>query len=114
MQKTLNRLCQAPGVTGSFIVGGDGMIVATNVSSQIDEEEVGALASSIVNTVVKASAHLNQGALRSVVLETETGRLFFSPSKVGYLVTVASNDANLGMLRLEMNSAVRDLNEFGA
>ena len=111
MQQILGRLNQTPGIVGSFIVGSDGMLVASDVSWIMDEEAVGALASSIINTVDRASLSIDQGPLRSVALETNENKLFFSPTRIGYLVTIATQEANLGLIRLEMENAVDELNE---
>jgi len=110
MQQTLEQLNQTPGIVGSFIVGDDGMIVQANMSAGIDVDVVGALASAILKTAGKAVERLRQGPLRSVVLETERNKMFFFPTKLGYLATIASSDANLGLVRLEMKSAVAKLN----
>ena len=110
MQQILRALNQTPGVIGSFIVGIDGMLVVSEMNWHIDENTVGALASGIINTVEKASTQLDQGPLQSVAIESTMNKLFFSPTKSGYLVTVTEKQANLGLVRLEMKNAVEQLN----
>ncbi len=110
MQQILMRMNQTPGIVGSFVVGADGMLVASDVSWVMNEESVGALASAIINTVERASSQIDQGPLKSVAIETDGNKLFFSPTRLGYLVTIATQQANVGLVRLEMENAVDLLN----
>ncbi|OPZ18149.1 MAG: Roadblock/LC7 domain protein [candidate division BRC1 bacterium ADurb.BinA364] len=109
MQHILSKLNQTPGVIGSFIVDEGGMIVVAAAGDHFDDEVVGALASAVSNIVERSSALLDLGEAKSFVLETERAKLFFSPSRKGYLVTMAEREANVGLLRMEMKTAVRAL-----
>lgn len=111
MQQILKQLNQTPGIAGSFVVGADGMLVISEVAWTMDEESVGALASAVINTIERASGKIGQGPLKSAAIETDQNKLFFSPTRIGYLVTIATEQANLGLVRLEMGHAVQALNE---
>ncbi len=110
MEQILAELNKTPGVIGSFVVAADGIIVASDYATELNDEMMGALTSSIINSTEKAIRKMEQGELISFIVETETSRLFFNASRSGFLVCVASTDANLGLVRMEMRGSVERLN----
>jgi hypothetical protein len=54
MREVLSELNKTSGITGSMLVGQDGIVIASDLSSGFDNETVGALASSISSTVLPA------------------------------------------------------------
>ena len=47
MYEALSELNKTTGVTGSMVVGEDGIIIASDLDENVEEEAVGALAASI-------------------------------------------------------------------
>jgi predicted regulator of Ras-like GTPase activity (Roadblock/LC7/MglB family) len=109
MDRILAELNKTPGVIGSFVVGADGMIVASDYNSEINDEVMGALTSSIINSTEKATKKMEQGDLVSFIVETDSNKLFFNSTRSGYLVCVAAPEANLGLIRIEMRTAKEKL-----
>lgn len=110
MDRILAELNKSPGVIGSFVVAPDGIIVASDFASEINDELMGALTSSIINSTEKATKKMEQGELVSFIVETESNKLFFHSTRSGFLVCVAALDANLGLIRVEMRAAAEKLN----
>lgn len=110
MERLLSELNKTPGVIGSFVVAPDGIIVASDFTTEINDEMMGALTSSIINTVEKAAKKMELGSLHGFVLETDRNRIFFQVTRSGYLVSLASPEANLGLIRVELRSAAERLN----
>lgn len=114
MDRLLSELNKTPGVIGSFIVAPDGIIIASDFTVEVNEEMMGALMSSIINTTEKAAKKMEVGSLQGFVLETDRNRVFFQASKSGYIVCLAGPDANLGLLRVELRAAAERLSTAGS
>ncbi len=113
MERTLAELNKTPGVIGSFVVAGDGIIVASDFTTELNDEMMGALTSSIINSTEKATRKMEQGDLVSFIVETDRNKLFFNTTRSGFLVCVGAPDANLGLIRVEMRAASERLNNVG-
>ncbi len=113
MERLLSELNKVPGVIGSFIVAPDGIIVASDFTTDVNDELMGALTSSIINATEKASRKMELGHLQSFLVETDRNRVFFQATKPGFLVCLAAPDANLGLLRVELRTAAERLNSIG-
>ncbi len=113
MERTLAELNKTPGVIGSFVVAADGIIVASDFATELNDEMMGALTSSIINSTEKATKKMEQGELVSFIIETDRNKLFFNSTRSGFLVCVAQPDANLGLIRVEMRAASERLNNVG-
>lgn len=110
MERILAELNKTTGVIGSFVVAADGIIVASDFATELNDEVMGALTSSIINSTEKATKKMEQGELVSFIVETETNKMFFNATRSGFLVCIASPDANLGLIRVEMRTASEKLN----
>lgn len=113
MESILMELNKTPGITGSFVVSPDGMIVASDYTSELDDERLGAIISTIINATEKAMSKMDSGALSGFIVETDKTKMFFQKFKLGYLVCVAGREANLGLVRVEAKSAVNKIEAVG-
>jgi predicted regulator of Ras-like GTPase activity (Roadblock/LC7/MglB family) len=109
MNDVLIELNKTSGIRGSMVVGSDGIIIAADLNTEYEDDTVGALAASIVAGIKKAISRLESGMLRHVMIEAEEGKVFLAESQKGILVVMAEKDVNIGLIRLEMNSAVEKL-----
>ena len=110
MREVLSELNKTSGITGSMLVGQDGIVIAADLSSEYDNETVGALASSISSTVAKSLERMQQTPLRQLTIEADQGKLFINTTPVGFLVVTTEESVNLGLIRLEMKHAATQLN----
>jgi len=113
MERILSELNKTPGIIGSFVVASDGIIVASDYATELNDEMMGALTSSIINSTEKATKKMEQGDLVSFIIETEQYKMFFNSTRSGFLVCVSKQDANIGLIRVEMRSATEKLNNVG-
>lgn len=109
MQEVLSELNKTSGITGSMVVGHDGIVIASDLSSQFDNDTIGALASSISSTVSKSLERMDRSPLSQLTIEAEHGKLFISSAPVGYLIVTTEERVNMGLVRLEMRNAVTQL-----
>ena len=109
MYQILEELNKTSGITGSMVVGNDGIVIAADLDTALEEETVGALAASITSNIQKSMNRLNQTPLAQVTIEADSGKLFFSDAGVGILVVTAESEVNIGLIRLEIKNAVSKL-----
>jgi predicted regulator of Ras-like GTPase activity (Roadblock/LC7/MglB family) len=105
MYDILEELNKTSGVNGSMIVGKDGIVIAADLNTQLQNETVGALAASIVSTVQKSMSRLSKDALKQVTVEASNGKLFLTDVGIGVLAVTTDPQVNVGLIRLEIKNA---------
>lgn len=110
MFDVLEELNKTSGVSGSMLVGHDGIVIAADLQATFEDDTLGALAASITANIKKSMSRLNQPKPDHVTIEAENSKLFITDCEVGVLVVVAEKDANLGLIRLEVRNARKKLN----
>lgn len=111
MYQILEELNKTSGITGSMLVGNDGIIIAADLDTRFQDETVGALAASIVSTVQKSLEKLKTTALRQMTIEGEQGKLFFTDVGFGILVVTTEPNVNIGLIRLEIKNTATKIKE---
>lgn len=106
MYNVLGELNKTSGVRGSMVVGSDGIIIAADLDSRLEDETVGALAASIVSNVGKALERLKQQNADRIMIESDAGKIFLNDAGVGILAVITEPEVNVGMVRLEIKNAV--------
>ena len=109
MYDILSELNKTSGVTGSMVVGNDGIVIAADMDASFEGETVGALAASISSNIQKSLERLNTSPLNQVTIEADNGKLFFSDAGMGILVVTTEKSVNLGLIRLEIKNAISRL-----
>ena len=109
MREVLSELNKTSGITGSMLVGHDGIVIASDISNKYDSETIGALAGSISSTVAKSLERLHQTPLRQLTIEASQGKLFIAAAPVGYLVVTTEDKVNMGLIRLEIKNAISQI-----
>jgi predicted regulator of Ras-like GTPase activity (Roadblock/LC7/MglB family) len=109
MYEILNQLNKTAGISGSMVVGQDGIVIAADMNSQLQDEAVGALAASIVNTVRTSMERLSDEGLRQVTVEASKGKLFLTDVGIGILAVTTEPQVNVGMVRLEIKNAAEKM-----
>lgn len=109
MYQILEVLNKTTGIVGSMVVGRDGIVIAADLNTGVEEETIGALAASITANVEKSLERLKTSPLQQVTIESDNAKLFFTDVKIGLLVVVAEADVNIGLVRLEIRNAALKL-----
>lgn len=105
MYEILNELNKTAGINGSMIVGQDGIVIAADMNSQLQDEAVGALAASIVSTVKNSMERLSNEGFKQITVEASKGKLFLTDVGIGILAVTTEPQVNVGMVKLEIKSA---------
>ena len=109
MYNILDELNKTSGVKGSMLVGNDGIIIAADLDSRLEDETVGAMAASIMSNVTKALERLKQHDLERVTIEADAGKIFLNDAGVGILAVITEPQVNVGLIRLEIKNAVTQI-----
>lgn len=113
MYHILSELNKTPGITGSIVVGNDGIVIAADLETGFEGDTVGALAASITQNIQKSLDRLRTSPLSQVTIEADDAKLFFSDAGLGILVVTAQKDVNIGLIRLEIKNAISKLKMAG-
>ena len=109
MNQVLSDLNKTTGVTGSVVVGNDGIVIAADLDERFECDTVGALAASITSNIQKSLDRLQTHPLKQVTIESDNAKLFFADAGVGILVVTTEKKVNIGLVRLEIKNAVDKL-----
>ncbi|HEX7402108.1 MAG TPA: roadblock/LC7 domain-containing protein [candidate division Zixibacteria bacterium] len=109
MFQILEELNKTVGINGSMIVGKDGIVIAADLNANLQDEAVGALAASIVDTVKKSMERLSNENLRQITVEASKGKLFLTDVGIGILAVTTDPQVNVGLVRLEIKNAAEKI-----
>ncbi len=111
MYNILGELNKTSGIRGSMLVGSDGIIIAADLDSELEDETIGAMSASIVSSITKAMEKLNRQKPDRVTVEAEKGKVFLNDAGVGILAVITDPAVNIGMVRLEIKNAISRIKE---
>ena len=109
MHEILSELNKTTGITGSMVVGNDGIVIAANLQENVEDDTIGALAASITANIHKSLKRLQSSPLKHVTIEADDAKLFFSDAGLGILVVTTDKEVNIGLIRLEIKNAISRL-----
>ena len=105
MIQTLKDLNQVAGIKGSMVVSQDGIVIATALGRDLEEETVAAVSSAMIKSSRNALARLDQDGFERFVLTSSWGRIVFKDIQIAYLVVITSPNIKLDVILLEIDSA---------
>lgn len=93
LRTLLATIDRTPGVTGSLLVGYDGLIIAFTLPPTVDRDFLAAQACAMFTSIGQQTERLERGELRRMVLETSTGAMLMTAADMGILVVVSDGQA---------------------
>ena len=97
-------------IEASAIVSHDGLIVASQMSSSIDVDRFGAMCASLLALASKATAEVDCGELRQIILDGSKGPILLTHcGSVAVLAVAALPSAHLGRLIMETRKTATKL-----
>ena len=109
MHEVLSELNKTTGITGSMVVGNDGIVIAADLQENLEDDTIGALAASITTNIHKSLQRLQSSPLKQVTIEADDAKLFFTDAGLGILVVTTEKEVNIGLIRLEIKNAISKL-----
>jgi len=99
-----------PDIEASAVVSDDGFIIASVLPQDIDEDRVGAMSATMLALGERAASELERGELEQTFVKGKDGYVIMSfVGESAVLTTIASKDAKLGLVFLEMKRATTEL-----
>lgn len=108
----LERMQESVGVRGSMVVTGDGLVMASLLGHDLDEDRVAAMASSVIRGTQSALSEIN-GTLTRFVLTSVHGRMVFFDTGPAFVVVLTEKNINLEATILEINAAAKKIAALG-
>ena len=101
-----------PEITGSVIVRTDGLVIASAIRENIDRDLVAAMSASILQVGKRVLEELKRGELENAIIRGKDGiMMIISINPEVYLVSMASKNANLGLMLIEMRRAAEKIDK---
>jgi predicted regulator of Ras-like GTPase activity (Roadblock/LC7/MglB family) len=99
-----------PDIEASAVVSDDGFIIASVLPQDIDEDRVGAMSATMLALGERAASELERGELEQTFVKGKDGYVIMSfVGESAVLTTIASKDAKLGLVFLEMKRTTTEL-----
>jgi predicted regulator of Ras-like GTPase activity (Roadblock/LC7/MglB family) len=106
----LKELRKIGDIQGSSVVSRDGLIIAADLSQDIDEETFAAMSAAMQGAAETAVSELKRGALNEIIIDAEKGKLVsIGAGELAILVCISRREVNLGLLRLELNKVAKKI-----
>jgi len=114
MTKILKELQKGtPDIEASAIVSVDGLIMASALPQDVEEDRVAAMSAAMLSLGERTAQELNRGKLDQVFIHGEDGYvLLMNAGEDAVLTTLVTKDAKLGLIFLDMKRAVDELEKL--
>ena len=102
-----------PHVEATAVVSTDGLVIASRLPDQVEEDRVGAMGAAILSISTRSGEELNRGEMLRVLIEGTNGYLLIrSIGDVAILVVLVDKKVRLGMLFYECKQCINKLTEI--
>jgi hypothetical protein len=102
-----------PDVEASALVSVDGLIIASALPPDVEEDRVSAMSAAMLSLGERIAGELGRGALDQVYVRGAHGYVILSAvGEEAVLTVLARQEAKLGLVFLDMRRAAEDLNRL--
>ena len=106
LTKTLHALRAIGDIQGSSVISRDGLVIASDLSRETDEDTFAAMSATMQGAAETAVSELRQGNLRQIIVDADKGKIItISAGEKAILVILAKPKINLGLALLELGKA---------
>jgi predicted regulator of Ras-like GTPase activity (Roadblock/LC7/MglB family) len=112
INKELDKLGMISGIIGNLIVNKNGLTVTSNLPRKIEEKKFGALAATMFEAMEMAANDIHSN-LTSITIEYEDQEIIaLNINEEMILVGILEADADLGLILIEYEEFISNLNKF--
>jgi predicted regulator of Ras-like GTPase activity (Roadblock/LC7/MglB family) len=113
-EQMVNRLramqAAAPDIEASAVVSVDGLIMASALPAEVEEDRVSAMSAAMLSLGERIAGELGRGGLEQVYIRGAQGFIVLtSVGEEAVLTALARQDAKLGLIFLEMRRAAEEI-----
>ena len=113
MREVLSQLNSIPGIKGSLVVSPDGIVIATELSTELDDDTTAALVGNVVTQTQRLLQVGRYADMETMVLTASRGKIVTCNLTNCHLVAVTNQFINLDVTLLEIKSAAKKIRELG-
>ncbi|RCK74147.1 MAG: hypothetical protein ANABAC_2349 [Anaerolineae bacterium] len=100
----------SPEIEASALVSVDGLIIASALPPEVEEDRVSAMSAAMLSLGERISMELHRGGLEQVYIRGTNGFVILTAvGQEAVLTVLARQNAKLGLVFLEMRRAAQDL-----
>ncbi len=113
-QRIIERLrdmrSSTPDIEASAIVSVDGLILASDLPANVEEDRVSAMSAAMLSLGERIAGELGRGELDQVYIRGDEGYVFLmAAGEEAVLTILARREAKLGLVLLDAKRAARDI-----
>lgn len=109
-QQILTQLGRdVPDIYASVLVRQDGLLITSNLPTDVDGRKVAAISAAIATIGIRAVNELKQGKIKQVIVSADEGQIITMGIENLFISVLVSKDANLGYALLELENVVEEL-----
>jgi len=102
----------SPDIEASAVVSVDGLIIASALPNEVEEDRVSAMSAAMLSLGERISTELGRGSLEQVYIKGSEGFVILtSIGSEAVLTALARKNAKIGLIFLEMQRAAEDLEQ---
>src|SRR5512147_992113 len=102
-----------PDIEASAVVSVDGLIMASALPADVEEDRVSAMSAAMLSLGERISGELGRGGLEQVYIKGDEGAIVLTAvGAEAVLTALARPEAKLGLIFLEMRRAAEDLTKL--
>ncbi len=110
LKELLGEIKEITNVKGAAIVRRDGLLIVSNLPSDIEADQLAAMTASTVGSGETASKTLSIGEVKQVTVESDHGKLISTGAgNEGILTVLTADDVNMGLVLVEMKEAAKKI-----
>jgi hypothetical protein len=113
MEKILNDLKNVGDIEASAIVSRDGLLMASNISSNVRAETFAAMSATMLGAAETATSELKKGVPERVIIESKEGKVIAAGAgPKALLIAMMRPEAGLGLALVEMGKAAEKVKQI--
>lgn len=114
LDQILNRFERnVPHVQATAIVSTDGLVIASRLPRDVEEDRIGAMGAAILSISSRSGEELDRGKMVRVLVEGADGYILIrSIGEYAILVALVEKEVRLGMLFYECKNCIQSLSEI--
>lgn len=111
MRAILTQLNKVQGVRGSMVINRNGIVVAGEFADDVNEQGIGAVASSLLSALDGAVKRINLGKMNRFVLTGNENKAVIVDTGPALLFVLLQRDTNMGLVNVEIRDAAKQVVE---
>ncbi len=110
LQAVLAELRRVPEIVAVAIARRDGLVIAHALPKSMNPKKIAAMAAAIVGTSEMAAVEIGQGSFLQSIVDSNNGKMLATGAgQEAILVTMVRSEANMGLVLLSVDRAVREI-----